>query len=343
MGTAFILLLIISKSTSLTGHYGNHSEGDIAHNPNEVRQSGVLRGFLSDRKFRWGHTIQYTIGTELLANTSLIEGCLTWISERSCLKFIRGNVGDRIKFTSFGDNLNSGDGCWSYLGRQGFEQAINLGEGCLSRHTVFHETFHALGKVHEQSRPDRDEHIEVLLDNVKKDKKDNFDINPDIDTAGTRYDLWSIMHNGPTKFGINGTETIRVRNNPDAEFGMTEEPTWSDMFELNHAYRCPPLCPDPTSNICPREMVFVHSKLGRSHKFCRYDQCRGFSADLSRVAIGEIGTGGRCRDSDWNRTQYEFCCSFEQYFTHLNGTQKEGVNFPRCSVMNHTRTDIPQK
>ena len=75
-----------------------------------VRQSGVLRGFLSDRKFRWGkanficiqtlpssisqsgHTIQYTIGTELLANTSLIEGCLTWISERSCLKFIRVTI-----------------------------------------------------------------------------------------------------------------------------------------------------------------------------------------------------------------------------------------------------------
>ena len=70
-------------------------------------------------------------------------------------------------------------------------------------------------------------------------------------------------------------------------------------------------------------------------------RCRGFSADLSRVAIGEIGTGGRCRDSDWNRTQYEFCCSFEQYFTHPNGTQKEGVNFPRCAVMNNERTDIP--
>ena len=35
-----------------------------------------------------GHTIQYTIGGELEAHRGLIEGCLNWISQRSCLKFV---------------------------------------------------------------------------------------------------------------------------------------------------------------------------------------------------------------------------------------------------------------
>ena len=70
-------------------------------------------------------------------------------------------------------------------------------------------------------------------------------------------------------------------------------------------------------------------------------RCRGFSADLSRVAIGEVGRGGRCKKMANYHNQYQYCCSFEQYFTHPNGTQKEGLNFPRCAVMNNERTDIP--
>merc|ERR550517_365892 len=154
------------------------------------------------------------------------------------------------------------------------------------------------------------------------------------------------MHYGPRAFGKPGPnggkkQTIRVRNNPNADFdGRTEFPTWSDMFELNHAYGCPPICPDPNGNICPRGKVFVHRNLGRSHKDCRYDQCRGFTADLSRVAIGDIGTGGRCRDSDFARTQYQYCCSSMKYFLHRDGSLKEDVNFPRCVVMDDDRTDI---
>ena len=83
------------------------------------------------------------------------------------------------------------------------EQAVNLGEGCYSRHTVFHEVFHALGKgdksnkintglikhlcaVHEQYGPDRDDTIEVLLDNVIEKHRHNFNIHLNVDTAGTR-------------------------------------------------------------------------------------------------------------------------------------------------------------
>ena len=74
--------------------------------------------------------------------------------------------------------------------------------------------------VHEQSRPDRDNHIEVLLQNVESGQEDQFEIKKNVDVVWhkinvfikppPRYDLMSIMHYAASAFSINGEPTIQA-------------------------------------------------------------------------------------------------------------------------------------
>ena len=57
--------------------------------------------------------------------------------------------------------------CSSSIGRVRGRQFISIGRGCEGVGTVIHEIFHALGRWHEQGRPDRDQFVEIVLDNIR--------------------------------------------------------------------------------------------------------------------------------------------------------------------------------
>ena len=57
--------------------------------------------------------------------------------------------------------------CSSNIGRIGGRQNISIGGGCESKGVVMHEMFHALGRWHEQSRPDRNLFVTVREENIK--------------------------------------------------------------------------------------------------------------------------------------------------------------------------------
>ncbi|RNA12080.1 zinc metallo ase nas-15-like, partial [Brachionus plicatilis] len=81
--------------------------------------------------------------------------------------------------------------------------------GCLYDGTVAHELIHALGFLHEQSRPDRDQYIKINWDNIIEDMKFNFQIYNEGDTFGLKYDFDSIMHYDSFAFSIdNESPTI---------------------------------------------------------------------------------------------------------------------------------------
>ncbi|MEQ2182549.1 hypothetical protein GOODEAATRI_023427, partial [Goodea atripinnis] len=58
--------------------------------------------------------------------------------------------------------------CCSYVGRRGGgPQAISIGKNCDKFGIVVHEIGHVIGFWHEHTRPDRDEHVSIIRDNIQ--------------------------------------------------------------------------------------------------------------------------------------------------------------------------------
>ena len=72
-----------------------------------------------------------------------------------------------------------------------------------SGNALTHEIGHAVGLWHEQQREDRDERIELHLENVRSDKRGNFDRHVDDGTDIGIYDYSSLMHYGPRDFAVD--------------------------------------------------------------------------------------------------------------------------------------------
>lgn len=84
--------------------------------------------------------------------------------------------------------------CFSSVGRTGAKQQLSLARGCMRSGTIIHEFLHALGFFHEQSRPDRDEYIDINYANIQGGKEHNFRISNGVNSLGVDYDRVSIMH-----------------------------------------------------------------------------------------------------------------------------------------------------
>ena len=82
--------------------------------------------------------------------------------------------------------------------------------------------FYCSGFHHEQSRPDRDNHLNILWHNIYKSMRYNFDVGHGIDSRGTPYDYFSVMHYSKDAFGIDGKVTMQ-----------TKDPYYQDLIGTN--------------------------------------------------------------------------------------------------------------
>lgn len=93
---------------------------------------------------------------------------------RELLKIYQGELGNCINFeenkSGVHANIEEGAGCSSSIGYNGNDpMKVTLPGKCLNKRNIKHEFTHLLGFMHEQARPDRDDYVTIIFDNVKSD------------------------------------------------------------------------------------------------------------------------------------------------------------------------------
>ncbi|CAH1233803.1 TLL1 [Branchiostoma lanceolatum] len=154
--------------------------------------------------------IPFTIDCSLqnipAALTAIKTAMRQW-EERTCIRFVQ-----RTTEEDYVDFYRS-KYCQCPVGRVGGRQRLSVGNGCEFTHVMIHEIGHAIGFWHEQSRPDRDNWVEVLWDNIEPGLDVAFDKygKAEIDSLGVDYDYGSIMHYPFNAFPRSpGLETLRA-------------------------------------------------------------------------------------------------------------------------------------
>uniref|UniRef100_A0A8C4SNE6 Metalloendopeptidase n=1 Tax=Erpetoichthys calabaricus TaxID=27687 RepID=A0A8C4SNE6_ERPCA len=162
-----------------------------------------------------------------------IQRAIADVANSTCVRLVpRTTEVDYLSFQSL-------DGCWSYFGKTGGEQAVSLqSPTCLLKGVVIHEIIHALGFYHEHNRSDRDKYVKVIWSNVQPGEEDQFSILP-TNNLNTKYDYGSIMHYGRYDFAVNPSiPTLEPIPDPSVRMGQLSDMSATDILKINRLYGC---------------------------------------------------------------------------------------------------------
>ncbi|KAJ7358857.1 hypothetical protein OS493_020694 [Desmophyllum pertusum] len=221
--------------------YNIGHEGDIAltdRDWNVYEKTRFRRNAVRQRKKMWpNRVIPYEIEEGLTSYKKNIMAAIEEFHKHTCITFKeRKNERNWIKFSK-------DKGCWSFIGRLYWRkgaQSLSLGDKCNNKGIIMHELMHAVGFWHEQSRPDRDQFVEIIWENIKKGMESQFNKykHSKVDSMDFDYDYSSLMHYGKRTFSKNGKATVRALNNPYMSLGRSVGFSDLDIKKMNALYDC---------------------------------------------------------------------------------------------------------
>ncbi|CEG06160.1 Astacin-like metalloendopeptidase [Strongyloides ratti] len=204
------------------------------------------RSIAINSKYNWIFPIPYYVDTGV--NATVVDLALAEMVAETCVRFskslspITGKAGLRYFL---------GSGCWSYIGKifDVYSQDISIGNGCGYNGIIQHETSHALGLHHEQTRPNRDAYVSINTENIISGMESNFfkSASDSVNSFGVPYDYGSVMHYGRFDFSKNGNETIVSKvKYLDKTMGQHVHLSFNDIKLINYRY-CSSICTNKIS------------------------------------------------------------------------------------------------
>ncbi|BHF77942.1 Bone morphoproteintic protein 1 [Sparganum proliferum] len=201
------------------------------------------RGATASKLHLWRHgVIPYIIDRALYPSPPTIKRILkamrVW-ENGTCVSFVEKERKHRtyINFTI------QACGCCSFIGLKcsGSPQTVSLAPSCATEGMVLHQLGHVLGFYHEQSRPDRDDYVEIFDENIREEFLIDYEKKDEaiIDSLGEPYDYESIMHyDGSSHAKPGRNETMRPKKCCH-QIGQWVKLSPGDIRQANKLYKCP--------------------------------------------------------------------------------------------------------
>ena len=160
-------------------------------------------------------------------------------------------------------------------------QPVRVGPLCYyEAESVVYELLHSLGFYHDHSRPDRDDHIQILWRSIDKEtNKKHFKkyVRGNVESFSdiVSYDLDSIMHYSNYACSETGKEkTIVAKNDPNKVLGQRKAMSPSDIKQLNLLYKCPAanIIPTPCGDV-NNQSLLCRQKISMQFKARKWLSC----------------------------------------------------------------------
>lgn len=160
----------------------------------------------------------------------------------TCIKFVERNTSEHDNYIRF---TELSCGCCSHVGKQGNgAQNVSIGKNCHKIGVIVHELGHAIGFWHEHTRPDRDNYVNILSENILVGHEHNFDklSENEVDSLGQPYDHNSIMHYARNTYSKNVYDATilpkRGKGRRTPKIGQRERLSRGDIIQANKLYQC---------------------------------------------------------------------------------------------------------
>ncbi|XP_050498461.1 zinc metalloproteinase nas-14-like isoform X1 [Diabrotica virgifera virgifera] len=227
----------IKKSRSNV-NYKNPEENDDYFEGDIILPQDSLRNGRVGETWRWDQgIIPYQIDENItVTQKEKIHLAIATFHKYTCVTFRPAQPDDKYRINIIHEKKKI---CASPVGRQpaGY-QNVTLGDKCRLGN-IIHEFMHVIGFWHEQSRKDRDDHINIILDNIKEGSQRNFEKKDDIN-FGQMYDYESIMHYHSKAFTKNDNITIIPKDTSfNKKMGQRIGLSKIDITKINLMYHCP--------------------------------------------------------------------------------------------------------